>query len=47
MRPGCSQPIQVIEQDTFDIGVFLKARKPDGWRPVDLRSYHLYRVEGE
>jgi 2-polyprenyl-3-methyl-5-hydroxy-6-metoxy-1,4-benzoquinol methylase len=36
--------IQVIEQDPFDIGVFLKARKRPQWVPANLDSHHLFRV---
>ncbi|HEY5476635.1 MAG TPA: methyltransferase domain-containing protein [Tepidiformaceae bacterium] len=36
--------IEVIQRDPFDIGVFLKAQKPQEWIPLSLAGYNLYRV---
>jgi SAM-dependent methyltransferase len=36
--------IIVVEKDAADDGIFLKARKPENYKPVDLSGFPLYSI---
>ena len=36
--------IIVLEKDPSEPGVFLKARKPANWKPIDLSTIEIYSV---